>query len=128
MVSWFFLEPTWRSSITDYECCLRIVFFTWVEILRITKWHNDYNTSACALILQLLGTTWTNLVGRYLFKVNNKDARTKQKVERKKILHINVEFSFHTLRNHSFSTYTKFFEKLIFLTSWFANVRVRIRG
>ena len=32
------------------------------------------------------------------------------------------------LRDHSFSTYAKFPEKLIFLTLWHAHVRLRIRG
>ena len=31
-------------------------------------------------------------------------------------------------RNHSFSTYEKFSEKLTFLTLWYLNVCVRIRG
>ena len=32
------------------------------------------------------------------------------------------------LKNHSFSTYIKFLEKLTFLTSWYTYVRVRIMG
>ena len=32
-----------------------------------------------------------------------------------------------TIRDHSFSTYAKFSEKITFLTHWYAHVRVRIR-
>ena len=34
----------------------------------------------------------------------------------------------HFYRDHSFSTFANLFEKLIILTSWFANVDTRIRG
>ena len=34
----------------------------------------------------------------------------------------------YKIGDHSFSTYAKFSEKLIFLTPWYAHVRVRIRG
>ena len=36
-------------------------------------------------------------------------------------------FAIHT-RDHSFNTYTKFSEKLTFLTPWYAHVGVCIRG
>ena len=32
------------------------------------------------------------------------------------------------IRDHPLSTYANFFEKLTFLTPWYAHVRVRIRG
>ena len=67
---------------------------------------------------------WFCLVSRNITKnYNRQSSLTKWRISL--VLYWQISF---TIRDHSFSTYTKFSEKLTFLTPWYAQVRFRIRG